>query len=286
MNPRSFMFQLKYFFKNVGLALRLLAQGHWRRVALAVYARVYGAVYWIWFPLRRQQLRREAVAAPPGPLSVETNHRVAFESPDHLVPHGTKYNNSTNRKFVLLLHDHCRRQAPRAPLAMMDLGCSGGQLVADFAALGWTAVGLEGSDYSLKHRRANWAELANRNLFTCDITKPFRVQRQGERLQCHLITAWEVLEHIRLTDLETLFNNIRAHLAEGGLFIASTSSTTSVVDGVELHQTRMPNAEWRAWIEQRFPDLEPVDLGLKIYQYVRFDFGEASFLLYRKRPSA
>jgi 2-polyprenyl-3-methyl-5-hydroxy-6-metoxy-1,4-benzoquinol methylase len=210
---------------------------------------------------------------------------VAFESPDHQVPHGTKYNNSTNRKFVLLLHDYFRQHAPNRALAMMDLGCSGGQLVADFAALGWIGVGLEGSDYSLKHRRANWAELANQNLFTCDITKPFQVQRNGQKLECQLITSWEVLEHIRLPDLETLFNNISAHLAEGGLFIASTSSTTSVVDGVELHQTRMPNAEWRAWVEARFPDLEPVDLGLKTYQYVRFDFGEASFLLYRKRAA-
>jgi hypothetical protein len=90
------------------------------------------------------------------------------------------------------------------------------------------------------------------------------------------------MEHIKREDLGVLFDNIRAHLAEGGLFIASTSSSTSIVDGVELHQTRMTNAEWRKFIQQHYADLEPVDPGLKIYQYVRYDFGEPSILVYQK----
>ncbi|HOB97747.1 MAG TPA: class I SAM-dependent methyltransferase [Verrucomicrobiota bacterium] len=279
------MFYIRYFLRNVALALGLLAKGEWRRVGLALYARIYVAVHWVLFPLCRPFIRRECGPVRDAVLKVETKHPVAFDSPDHAVPHGTKYNNSTNRKFVLLMHERFRRRSGRGGLAMMDLGCSGGQLVADFAALGWVAVGLEGSDYSLKQRRANWARLANRNLFTCDIAKPFKVLRDGERLECDLITAWEVLEHIHRDGLEPLFANIRSHLTEGGLFIASTSSSPSVVDGVELHQTRMSNAEWRAWVEAHCADLEPVDLGLKTYQYVRFDFGEQSFLVYRKRSA-
>jgi hypothetical protein len=101
-------------------------------------------------------------------------------------------------------------------------------------------------------------------------------------LKFNLITAWEVMEHIKLDDLDAVFGNIRRHLAEGGYFIASTSSATSIVDGVELHQTRMTNSEWGAFIRERYRDLEPVDLKLKIHQYVRYDFGEPSFLVYRK----
>ena len=201
------------------------------------------------------------------------------------MPFGTKYNNSTNRKFVLRLNEIFRAQFPNTQLAFMDLGCSGGQLVKDFHDLNWIAAGLEGSDYSLKHRRANWATLANKNLFTCDITKPFRVKRDDADCNFHLITAWEVLEHIRPEDLPALFDNIRAHLVEGGCFIASTNSLSSVVDGVELHQTRMSNLQWHNYIVGRFADLEPVDFHLKIYHYVRYDFGEPSFLLFRKKVS-
>src|SRR4029077_9548912 len=112
----------------------------------------------------------------------------------------------------------------------------------------WVAVGLEGSDYSLKHSRANWRTLANKNLFTSDITKPFRVKLDQQNLRFHLITACEVMEHIKVEDLEILFENIRSHLVEGGFFIASTSSSTSIVDGIELHQTRMTNSQWREFI--------------------------------------
>jgi hypothetical protein len=72
-------------------------------------------------------------------------------------------------------------------------------------------------------------------------------------------------------------------LDEGGYFIASTASGSSMQDGLELHQTRMTNEQWHQFIAKRYDDLEPVDLGLRIYQYVRYDFGEPSFLVYRKK---
>lgn len=263
------------------LAAHLIARGEFSRVFRALHARIYNKAFELIFPLQR--VSRRFPAAPPGRLSVITEHPVAFKSPDHLAPYGTKYNNSTNKKFVLLMDQHFRKHFGKEALGFMDLGCSGGQLVKDFLTVGWRTVGLEGSDYSLKHRRANWRELAGKNLFTCDITKPFTVTLEGSPLALHLITAWEVMEHIQPQDLPPLLDNIRKHLAAGGCFIASTCSGSSVVDGVELHQTRMSNQEWRAFIESRYPDLEPVDLGLRIYQYVRYDFGEPSFLVYRKR---
>jgi len=185
----------------------------------------------------------------------------------------------------LFMNDFFRSRFPAEDRCFMDLGCSGGQLVKDFKDLNWIAVGLEGSDYSLKHKRANWRALAGTNLFTCDITKPFRVKLDQQDLRFHLITAWEVMEHISSSDLDGLFENIRRHLVVGGYFIASTSSAPSVVDGIELHQTRMTNAEWKEFIKRQYPDLEAVDLGLKIHHYVRFDFGEPSFLVYQKRTT-
>jgi len=276
------MFYIKYFIKNVVLAVKFLCRGDWRRVYNGVYARIYNQAFYLFFIFKAPRLRARLRPVPAAKLEVMTDHPVAFASPDHIVPHGTKYNNSTNRKFVLFMNDYVRSRFSGEYPCFMDLGCSGGQLVKDFKDLHWIAVGLEGSDYSLKHRRANWRTLANQNLFTCDIAKPFRVRLNGKDLQFNLITAWEVMEHIKLEDLGVLFDNIRAHLAEGGLFIASTSSSTSIVDGVELHQTRMTNAEWRRFIQEHYADLEPVDPGLKIYQYVRYDFGEPSILVYKK----
>lgn len=275
------MFYLKYFFKNCLLAIQLVLRGEWRRVFEVLHARLYLRWHGLLFPWRARGERRRAPAPAPCRLEVVTDHPVALGSPDHLAPHGTRYNNSTNGKFVLLMNQLFRRRFPDTELAFMDLGCSGGQLVRDFKEVHWIAVGLEGSDYSLKSRRANWATLAGTNLFTCDITKPFQVRRDGQPLKCNLITAWEVLEHLKIEDLDQLFRNLACHLVEGGCFIASTSSAPSVVDGLELHQTRMTNAEWRRFVADRHPGFQWDDLGLKIYQHVRFDFGERSHLVYR-----
>jgi 2-polyprenyl-3-methyl-5-hydroxy-6-metoxy-1,4-benzoquinol methylase len=278
------MFWLKYFFRNVILAFRLVLRGDLRRVCRAAYARAYRGAYATVFWLKLPFIRRSSSLTSEGAIKIVTNHPVAFSSPDHLMPYGTKYNNSTNRKFVLYMNkwirSHLRVQDP----CFMDLGCSGGQLVEDFRKIGWVSVGLEGSDYSLKHRRANWRTLANKNLFTCDITKPFQVTLEQKPLRFHLITAWEVLEHIQTSDLPVLFDNISKHLADGGIFIASTASGSSIVDGVELHQTRWVNAEWRRYLQARFPELTLTDVSLKTHQYVRYDFGEPSFLVYQKVP--
>jgi cyclopropane fatty-acyl-phospholipid synthase-like methyltransferase len=155
-------------------------------------------------------------------------------------------------------------------------------LVKDFLDMNWVAAGLEGSDYSLKRKRANWATLAGTNLFTCDITKPYQMLQDGQPAQFHLITAWEVLEHIATPDLPSLFHWISRHLREGGLFIASTTGTPDVVNGVELHQTKMSNSEWKQYVRSNFADFREADLGLKIYQYVRYNFLAPSFLVYRK----
>ncbi|MBI5387577.1 MAG: class I SAM-dependent methyltransferase [Verrucomicrobia bacterium] len=269
-------------FANILLAIKFLCQGQFRRVWNEVHVRLYRAAWEVWFPFILP-FRRAGRAVPGGKFTRETKHPVAFESPDHIAPKGTAENNSTNKKFVLHMDAKLRREFAAGPLRMMDLGCSGGQLVTDFMKLRWQGVGLEGSDYSLKHRRANWATLANTHLFTGDITKPFQVQLDGRPVKFHLITSWEVMEHIATPDLDQVFRNIIGHLEVGGYFIASTTETSDLHEGLELHQTRWPNAEWRAYVERKFPELEYVDVGLKIYQFVRYNFLHPSFLLYRKK---
>jgi len=269
--------------ENVCKAIRFLFTGQFRRVWNEVHVRLYR---WIWAALWYvvMPFRRAGRQQVPGVFTRESKYPVAFESPDHLAPKGTAVNNSTNKKFVLHMDAKLRREfGERAALRMMDLGCAGGQTVADFMTLSWQGVGLEGSDFSLKHRRANWAQFANTHLFTCDITKAYQVKLDGQPATFHLITAWEVMEHIATPDLPQVFDNIVNHLEPGGYFIASTTETSDMHEGLELHQTQWTNPQWRDWVEKRYPNLEHMDVGLKIYQYVRYNFLHPSFLLYRKR---
>lgn len=271
-------------FENLLRAGRLLLDGEFRRVWREVHVRVYRPVWeTIFLIIRPNRIRGRS--EPVARFVVETQFRVAFESPDHIAPKGTAENNSTNKKFVLHMDERIRRELDAAtkPLNFMDIGCSGGQLVADFLKMKWRAVGLEGSDYSQKFRRANWATLANTNLFTCDITKPYQITLDGRPAQFHLITAWEVMEHIAPSDLNAVFTQIRKHLAPGGYFIASTTETSDIHQGLELHQTQWTNSQWRTYVEKSFSDLEYVDVGLKPFQFVRYNFLHPSFLMYRKR---
>jgi len=263
--------------RRIRWLLQMIRQGHFKVLAVDAGFRVYKGFYAMIFRVRTGGSR-----AANRRISLQTKHPISFESPDHLAPWGTAYDNSTNKKFILFMADRLAREKPEAARAFLDLGCSGGQLVKDFLRLGWVSVGLEGSDYSLKHGRANWPELGNKNLFTCDITKPFQVFSDSDPEKFDLITAWEVLEHIHPNELDLLFANIRNHLKDGGYFVASTTSSSDKPDGMELHQSRLTNQRWHELIEKRYADLKPVDLGLKYYQYVRFNYGERSFLTYRK----
>lgn len=267
--------------RGIPWVLGLIGRGEFGLLASEAWARLYRQYYSAVF--RRQVARARPPVHPlDSQIRLETRHPIAFQSPDHLVPWGTRYDNSTNRKFVLHMERLIAGPSGATDHAFVDYGCSGGQLVKDFRDLGWLAVGLEGSDYSLKHKRACWAELAHRNLFTCDVTKPYHLLAGGQPAQFDLATAWEVIEHIHLDDLPRFYASINAHLKRDGYFVASTNSSSDIHDGVELHQSRFTNAEWRQRIAGFCPDWEPADLGLKYYQYVRFSYPERSFLAYRK----
>ena len=150
---------------------------------------------------------------------LETRHPVAVYSDDHKFPRGTANDNTRSLRFVRKVEE-----ALGPNLKVMDLGCSGGGLVLNFIQRGHFAVGLEGSDYSLKNQRAEWA-LLRKNLMTCDITKPFALlDEHGQPMQFDLITAWEVLEHIKVADLAVLLANIAKHLAPQGRFMASVAT--------------------------------------------------------------
>jgi 2-polyprenyl-3-methyl-5-hydroxy-6-metoxy-1,4-benzoquinol methylase len=168
---------------------------------------------------------------------VLTNHPVATDNLDHLYPLGTKQDNFRNANF----NDKLLRLLSNVTL--MDLGCAGGGFVKDMIDKGQAAIGLEGSDYSLINKRAEWSVIPN-NLFTCDITQPFFVFRQlheseTERCFFNVITCWEVMEHLPQKRLNTVFANIRNHLTHDGICIMSISS-----DDKDFRHITVQNEKW------------------------------------------
>ena len=125
-----------------------------------------------------------------------------------------------------------------------------GGFVKDCIDAGHLAIGMEGSDYSKIHRRAEWITIPD-YLFTCDVTGDFDiwvdVGQGAERLQFDVVTAWEMIEHIAEEDIDRVADNVSRHLKPGGLWIMSVSPKEETIDGVRTHQTVKPR-EW--WIEK------------------------------------
>lgn len=202
-------------------------------------------------------------------MKLITNYPVAYDSPDHLYPWGTKNDNSTSYEFINEIENYFQN---KKPLKFLDIGCSGGQLVVDFHNRGHISVGIEGSDYSVKHQRANWPSYYNKNLFTCDAAKEYKIQDDNNnKILFDCISAWEVVEHINPTELDTFFVNIKNHMHDKSIFVGSISLVGDYHDGngqfeknVELHQSVFSYDEWtqkilsKHFIVESYPFLSKV----------------------------
>lgn len=201
-----------------------------------------------------QMLDRVTRIIPGGEVEIATDHPIAVDSDDHKFPWGTMNDNTRSPRFVRA----CEGMFP-APIQFMDIGCAGGGLVLDFLLRGHRAIGVEGSDYSRRAQRAEWRLLPG-HLFTADITRPFTLRQRegGETTRCHVISAWEVLEHIAERDLPPLFQNIARHLRPEGIFVGSVTTVPDgdAARGAVYHQT----VQQRPWWEAKFRELgfEPV----------------------------
>jgi len=193
-------------------------------------------------------LERQQPYLPNANIQLVTDAPLACESLDHRYPHGTIQDNTRYPRFVKKCEDLLNKTEN---LKFLDLGCSGGGMVLEAALRGHIAIGLEGSDCSLKEQRAEWRLLGNR-LQTCDITKPFRLENEkGELEHFDIITAWEVMEHISENDLPQLLQNILNHLEKNGYFIASIANWEDIdpISGVNWHITMHPYQWWKDFFE-------------------------------------
>jgi cyclopropane fatty-acyl-phospholipid synthase-like methyltransferase len=177
-------------------------------------------------------------------IKVVTNFPIAFDSPDHLIPLGTKLDDSHNIRFVKC----CEKWLKNKKGSILDIGCSGGGCVEDFIKRGHNAIGIEGSDYSKKIGRASWNNIPDR-LFTADASRPFLVLLDNSVLKFDIIISFEVMEHIPLDRLHQYFENIKNHLSETGFFVGSFTTTKSK-KYPEHHQSIMTKKKWYEFIDQ------------------------------------
>lgn len=175
-------------------------------------------------------------------ITINCEKAVAFDSPDHIMPWGTRKDNSRNKRFNEKLYGLYGGRI----LTILDMGCSGGGFVKDCIDDGNVAIGLEGSDFSKKTKRAEWRTIPEA-LFTCDITRGFTIYDNKQKMLFDVITAWEVMEHIKEDDISHICDNVQTNLKLGGLWIMSISMSRETINGIDLHQTIKPRT-W--WIEQ------------------------------------
>ena len=191
-------------------------------------------------------LEKQASFLPQSKIKLISEYPVAYESLDHLYPHGTIRDNTRYPRFV----EKCEEVLGKdGNLSFLDLGCSGGGMVLEAALRGHISMGLEGSDSSKKEQRAEWRLLGDR-LQTCDITKPFHlIEQSGTVKKFDIITAWEVMEHIQEKDLPQMLENIKQHLSNQGYFIASIANWEDIdpQSGINWHVT-LHEYDW--WVKQ------------------------------------
>jgi 2-polyprenyl-3-methyl-5-hydroxy-6-metoxy-1,4-benzoquinol methylase len=174
---------------------------------------------------------------------LHTDHPIALETDDTRFPWGARNDNSICWRFNSRLY----QLFPAGKrLVVLDLGCAGGGFVRSLIDGGHLAVGLEGSDYPKLNQVGEWGTIPL-HLHTCDLTHPFELRdSRGEFVRFDVITAWEVLEHIRGEDLPVFFANVARHLAEDGLFVCSVSTVEDVnpENGAVYHQTIQQRDWW------------------------------------------
>jgi len=173
-----------------------------------------------------------------GRLRLDSDRPVAVWSNDHRHPWGTKNDNHRRPQFVQACVERF------GAFSLLDLGCAGGGLVFDALSAGFRAVGVEGSDYSKKSQRGEWSVIPG-HLFTSDITGKFDIYCDDAPVSFHVVTLWEVFEHIPEEKMSAVFANIDRHLTDDGHIIGSIGLAEDVIEGVSYHETVRPTSWWR-----------------------------------------
>lgn len=200
-----------------------------------------------------------------GHYYIETDHPIAIDSNDFIYPRGAKVDNTRCLRFVKKIEELFGRK-----ITHLDLGCAGGGLTYDFLLCNHESFGIEGSNYPLLYQSGMWRLIPSR-LFTADVTYPFQIRdNKNKQVTFDLITAWELLEHLKEERVGSFLENILKSLKKKGLFIASiaTQSDFDKEKGIEYHQC-IKDKEWWYEIFAKHGLYPAEDHSLSINDFVR-----------------
>jgi len=200
-----------------------------------------------------------------------TDYPLALYSDDFRSPRGSMSDDTRSPKFV---------QAALNVFGItsyLDLGCAGGGLVFDFLMAGYSAFGIDGSNYGKLNQNGHWNVIPHA-LAIADITEKFEIKTiRGESAKFSLIGAWEVLEHIPEEKLPGLFANIYRHLNDEGYFMASVAQfpDSDPITGSVWHVT----IKDKTWWCKKFKEFgfEICDLGFPAAAFPRGSGNDYSY---------
>jgi 2-polyprenyl-3-methyl-5-hydroxy-6-metoxy-1,4-benzoquinol methylase len=224
-------------------------------------------------------------------MKIITEHEFCVDSPDYYEPIGAIYDDNTNINYI----EDIEKYFGGKKISTLELGCAGGKLVSDLIERGHDSYGLEGTPHPLNKGRYAWANYYNKNLFNCDLSKPFELlDEKNEIKKFDLISHWEFLEHIPTESLDLLLCNIYKHLKDDGIVLCGISpwgptSTTrpdlkEMLKDIAHHQSCFTKEEWiEKYFSKYFDSYEyPLNNKLRIDWNYELNYGSFNLMLKKK----
>lgn len=178
-------------------------------------------------------------------MQVITDFEYCYDSPDYKKPIGAPHDDTTNLNYILDIENYFGNKK----LTTLELGCAGGRIVMDLIERGHNSYGLEGTPYPRELGRPAWVKYYKKNLFNCDLSKPFKLLDDNDNpMQFDLISHWEFLEHIPTPALDGLLSTLHSYLKPDGIILCGISPYGPTTHGeqfdVEHHQSCFFKEEW------------------------------------------
>lgn len=178
-------------------------------------------------------------------LVLETDFPCAPQLQAHLraLPPGGTHETATYAGFM----ERLRAIYPDIPARLLDIGCGDGGFLRIARQFSFPAVGLD-LDPSPEEISGRSSDSPQR--FSCDYTKPFTLwevhPKKRRRAKFHVITCWNLLEHVPKRWLNELLINLRRHLDDRlGLLLSSISLRPCFEADRECHAPVWPESRWR-----------------------------------------
>ena len=223
-------------------------------------------------------------------MKVISDFEYCVDSPDFTDPVGAVNDDTTNKEYI----EDMEKFFDGKKITTLELGCAGGRIVMDLIERGHNSYGLEGTPYPRQKNRPAWVKYYNKNLFNCDLSKPFTLlDDNGDLMQFDVISHWEFLEHIPVESLDLLLANLYRHLKPDGVILCGVSPwgpTTDPKHGhvykdVVHHQACFMQEEWNEKYFNRFFEVHEYPFEGKLRQDWNYDLNIGSFYTMLKKKS-